>query len=309
MADPHFLAIAQLFQRELRQYGLQPVELKEQDAESDGWWARIATWAPNRPYIGLFFDRLLGDRHRHFWFGFCSTERRIKRLSGEAPQGLQNWAVLTSDDFDSSGSLKDNARTRVHNSRGLAYERYEDDEHYIGKYNLGVNATYDERLVPEWADFIGGIVEYIQPELGTDVDINEIKKRRDISERTRKQLIDARRGQGEFRRGLLQKWGGCSVTRCSVNEVLRASHIKPWKAASDQERVDPNNGLLLTATLDALFDRGLISFENKGNMIVSSRLRDDACLILLPHERNLIREPSDCQQEYLAWHRREVLRG
>jgi hypothetical protein len=205
--------------------------------------------------------------------------------------------------------LKDNARTGVHNAKGLAYEQYEDEDHYIGKYDIGVNATSDERIVADGADFIGAIVEYIQPDLSTDVDINEIKKRHDISETTRKQLIDARRGQGEFRRGLLQKWGGCSVTGCLVNEVLRASHIKPWKAASDQERVDPNNGLLLTATLDALFDRGLVSFENNGNMIVSSRLRDDACLILLPHQRNLVGEPSERQREYLAWHRREVLRG
>jgi putative restriction endonuclease len=73
--------------------------------------------------------------------------------------------------------------------------------------------------------------------------------------------------------------------------------------------VDPNNGLLLAATLDALFDRGLVSFEQNGNMIVSPKLHYDARLILLPHKRNLIREASERQQEYLAWHRREVLRG
>ena len=217
--------------------------------------------------------------------------------------------MLTSADFDSSGGLKEDARTRINSAKGLAYEQYEDEDHYFGKYDIGMNATSEDRLVTEGADFIGGIVGYIQPELSTDVDINEIKKRHDISERTRKQLIDARRGQGEFRRGLLQRWGGCSVTGCSVNEVLRASHIKPWKHASDQERVDVNNGLLLSATLDALFDRGLVSFGNDGDMIVSSKLHDDARLILLPDERNLIREPSEHQQEYLAWHRREVLRG
>jgi putative restriction endonuclease len=141
-----------------------------------------------------------------------------------------------------------------------------------------------------------------------DADINEINTRRDIDETTRKQLIDARKGQGAFRRGLLEKWGGCSVTGCTVNEVLRASHIKPWRAASDRERLDVSNGLPLIATLDALFDRGFVSFEDNGKMIVSSNLHHDARLILLPKKRNLLGEPSERQRRYLDSHRRNVFR-
>ncbi len=68
-------------------------------------------------------------------------------------------------------------------------------------------------------------------------------------------------GQDVFRAALMDYWGGaCVVTGIDLPAVLRASHAKPWAAcASDEERLDVFNGLLLVANLDALFDRGHIS--------------------------------------------------
>ncbi|HET9245398.1 MAG TPA: HNH endonuclease signature motif containing protein, partial [Xanthobacteraceae bacterium] len=57
-----------------------------------------------------------------------------------------------------------------------------------------------------------------------------------------------------------------------VEAALRASHIKPWRESSDRERLDPANGLLLTANLDALFNDGLIAFDDEGQMLVSAQL-------------------------------------
>lgn len=82
--------------------------------------------------------------------------------------------------------------------------------------------------------------------------------------------ILTRRGRGKFREDLLGIWGGaCAVTGLACTEVLRASHIKPWAASSAAERLDSSNGLLLAANLDVLFYRGLISFDQKGDMLVS----------------------------------------
>src|SRR3546814_13465214 len=54
---------------------------------------------------------------------------------------------------------------------------------------------------------------------------------------------------------------------------LRASHIKPWaKCASGDERVDGNNGLLLSPTADHLFDRGWITFDDDGALVRSAQL-------------------------------------
>jgi putative restriction endonuclease len=92
-------------------------------------------------------------------------------------------------------------------------------------------------------------------------------------ETTRKGLVDARLGQGAFRKDLDERWdNACAVTRCSIRDLLRASHIKPWKISSHQERLDPHNGILLLANIDILFEKGFLSFDNRGRMLVSERL-------------------------------------
>lgn len=90
------------------------------------------------------------------------------------------------------------------------------------------------------------------------------------------QLVQARRGQGKFRSDLMSKWGGrCCITGCGIESVLRASHIKPWAASNNAERLDPNNGLLLSAHLDALFDHGLVSFDEAGRLLISLRVNEN----------------------------------
>jgi putative restriction endonuclease len=103
-------------------------------------------------------------------------------------------------------------------------------------------------------------------------DVEAISRSRE-SETERLRLIDARLGQGRFRQDVLRHWdGNCAVSGVSVLAVIRASHIKPWAVASNSERLNPFNGLPLVGTLDALFDAGLITFEDAGKMLVSPRL-------------------------------------
>ena len=64
----------------------------------------------------------------------------------------------------------------------------------------------------------------------------------------------------------------CRVTGVTNIKHLRASHIKPWSASSDHEKVDGYNGLLLSPHVDHLFDRGFISFEDSGDMLISKTL-------------------------------------
>lgn len=139
---------------------------------------------------------------------------------------------------------------------------------------------------------------------GVDQDLGDIKKRRDLKPTVRKQLVDARLGQGRFRRDVERLWDrACSVSGCSLRETLRASHIKPWKPSSNEERLDGANGLLLTADLDALFDKGLISFADDGEMLIADRVgKTERSLFRLP--RPLRRKPTRRQRRYLADHRR-----
>lgn len=89
----------------------------------------------------------------------------------------------------------------------------------------------------------------------------------------RKGLVTSRVGQGAYRKSILFRWDfKCAVTKYSKKEILIASHIVPWKESTNEERLDVNNGILLSPTYDALFDQHLISFENSGKIILSESL-------------------------------------
>jgi hypothetical protein len=115
--------------------------------------------------------------------------------------------------------------------------------------------------------------EAVYPQSEHEADIAKINSRKDIPDTTKQALVAARLGQGGFRRSLDELWGArCAIRGFSTRELLRASHIKKWSKSTDKQRLDPNNGLLLSAHLDALFDKGLISFDENGKMLVSKKL-------------------------------------
>ncbi|HET7322227.1 MAG TPA: HNH endonuclease signature motif containing protein, partial [Longimicrobiaceae bacterium] len=89
----------------------------------------------------------------------------------------------------------------------------------------------------------------------------------------------------------------------------RASHIKPWRSSSDDERLDPQNGLPLVATLDALFDSGLICFDPAGALVASRRLPAAERSVLRLDGAKLTRYPTEKTQKYLAFHHSNVFRG
>lgn len=117
--------------------------------------------------------------------------------------------------------------------------------------------------------------------------------------------VTARRGQGQFRASVMALWeNACAVTGLNLPTALRASHVKPWAKATGRERLDSDNGLILSANLDALFDCGLISFDDDGEMLVSSQL-SEAHRAYFGIPAPLRRLPSAVLQGYLAYHRSE----
>jgi hypothetical protein len=101
--------------------------------------------------------------------------------------------------------------------------------------------------------------------------------------------VEGRRaGQVPYKKRMSQLWDGkCAVTGCSVKTTLIASHAKPWAECSNDEKVDEFNGLLLSASLDKLFGKGLISFADNGRILTSRELteRDLAALGLSKKSR------------------------
>lgn len=124
---------------------------------------------------------------------------------------------------------------------------------------------------------------------------------------TKEALVNARVGQGAFRAQVLEIWGNrCCVTGSTTLDAVRASHIKPWRVSNNQERLDPCNGLPLVATLDALFDAGLITFSTTGTLLTSSQLEKTEREILGLTKLQLTNTPCRRTEEYLAYHRESV---
>lgn len=121
-------------------------------------------------------------------------------------------------------------------------------------------------------------------------------------------LVVQRVGQNLFRDGLLDYWEGtCAVTGLAVPELLRASHIKPWaECATDAERLDVFNGLLLAPHLDAAFDRGLLTVADDGALVLSSALPPAARPLLGLDAPLAVRKLTDQHRAYLPWHREWV---
>lgn len=125
-----------------------------------------------------------------------------------------------------------------------------------------------------------------------------------ISNTTRTALIEARVGQGAFRSGLLSRWNSkCALTGLQSPSLLVASHIHAWSLADNAERLDIDNGLLLAAHIDRLFDSGLISFSQNGDVLISDKLKEQERYILRLDEFTKIDQLSDGNRRYLAKHR------
>ena len=90
-----------------------------------------------------------------------------------------------------------------------------------------------------------------------------------IPETTRKALIQARRGQGRFKENVHRIEHQCRITGIFNPTHLIASQIKPWRESTDEERLAGSNGLLLTPSMDHLFDRGFMTFADDGEALIS----------------------------------------
>ena len=132
-----------------------------------------------------------------------------------------------------------------------------------------------------------------------------IENDRQIPETQKEAIIQSRIGQGEFRKSLIDKYNGrCIITGIDHPNLLVASHIKPWAASSNKERLSVDNGLLLSATYDRLFDRGLITFDRYGRIFLSSRIGAENIKRLgLSQGMKFNLQINKSMEEYLSYHR------
>lgn len=131
-----------------------------------------------------------------------------------------------------------------------------------------------------------------------------------IATTDREAIVRARIGQGVFRQKVARIEDACRITRVSNPAYLIASHIKPWRHASNEERLSEHNGLMLAPQADFLFDRGFVSFGD-GRLLISP-VADERSLVKLGVDAQ--RPPqvgsfSDAQEAFLEFHRAEIFRS
>ena len=130
-------------------------------------------------------------------------------------------------------------------------------------------------------------------------------------EENKKIVRQAREGQGKYREQLLEQCHFCPVTMISDERLLIASHIKPWAASNDTEKIDPYNGYMLSPMIDKVFDRGFITFTDSRHIVLSEfispytwkqiGLKNDTFYKAL--------QMDDKRIEYLKFHHESVFKG
>lgn len=164
-----------------------------------------------------------------------------------------------------------------------------------------LNHYVPEPVYGDISDFISNPLRDIQEYKTTHLSQNVPQTEHDS-------IVQSRIGQGRFRTELIQYWRGCALTGCQTLEVLRASHIKPWRASSHVERLDVYNGLLLVPNLDAAFDNGLISFAEDRTITISEFLTEDEREKLGIHHDMRIARVAKRHCKYLKYHREHVFK-
>lgn len=185
-----------------------------------------------------------------------------------------------------------------------------------GNGNQGVYlAPVPEKMAVELVKLLDGQVEEIlaKARSASDVIDNQaiaaIIGDPDIPTTQRTQLIQARIGQGLFRSRVAEKEPRCRVTGLDDNKFLIASHIKPWAKSSNFEKLDGSNGLLLAPHVDHLFDKGFMTFKADGSLLLSPQL-PPAVAKAWSIQLAIVATPlTPKQDEYMAYHRKEVFRA
>jgi len=188
---------------------------------------------------------------------------------------------------------------------------------YLTRLNASLAGAIGDLLGAEAQSIVKGTrvseAPAIQPAIGLaeweEHEMDRVRADETVTETVRKAIVLARRGQGLFKRRVMALESACRITGVSKIDHLRASHCKPWRDSNNEERLDGENGLLLTPNADHLFDRGFIGFEDNGNVLVSPVAHRDSLLRMgLKLDRVVnVGSFSSGQKRFLEFHRDSVL--
>lgn len=136
--------------------------------------------------------------------------------------------------------------------------------------------------------------------------VNEIEKyTEELEGKEKEAVVKVRINQDKFREKLINKYKKCCLCNVNMNELLVASHIKPWSISDANEKLDIHNGLLMCPNHDKLFDRGYISFDDTGRILISERLDDNNRMYMNITAKMKI-DITEENIKYIKYHRKNV---
>ena len=272
-------------------------------------------------YTGKNFDGNLKATWGNDIFQFWFPKMAYKNKKGELVPGDNNknclnkanddWSEIVFEDLNKCENEPDESLT---NAYVLTFAK----EHK-GNYTFrGVYRQDHERHKPyiyfykKISDT--AIISGNPPQLDIrNLELQEIKHIESVLEtapllgREREAVVKIRENQGEFRKLLLSKYSKCHICGVNIKDCLIASHIKPWRDADDEEKIDPDNGLLLCPNHDKLFDSGYISFDENGKILISSELDSNNRLFL--NIQDSMKIHLNCNnEEYMKYHREHIFK-
>ena len=232
----------------------------------------------------------LSDQFNRWLLAMGKSDRTAASYVGAIKGTISNWAEESNISKQNLIAIQSYSKISRIAEELATYEVFK-DKNQIGKqmYSAALNA---------YKDFLS-----ITCQVEASEDIEEIIRDESIDSTQKAMLVNTRVGQGKFREGLIEYWGGCAVTGYQSTQFLVASHIKPWRAANDNERLDKYNGILLLPNLDKVFDLGYISFTDKGQIQKSEFIESPDTLGIYETMKINI---TDQHQDYLAYHREVI---
>lgn len=179
------------------------------------------------------------------------------------------------------------------------------------KYVMDYFLRYDENWLNREIETVIDTAEQedvLKAQLDNSVDdIDKEIETKQLQGEEREALIKVRVNQSAFRKLLMRRYTHCCLCDVDDESLLVASHIKPWAKSNHAEKVDVNNGLLLCPNHDKLFDRGYISFDNGGHIVISDELSENSA-ISMNIKNDMQIELSNDNIKYMEYHRNNVLK-
>lgn len=251
-------------------------------------------WSPKRRKDGgrnQFYDTMTHVEAGDLVLSFCDTQiRAVGIAQGPAYSASKPEFGSVGDQWDNEGWLvpvefevaANPVRPKDHIDELIPYLQAKyaplqpNGNGNQGVYLAEVSETFAQVLLGKMGLTVPQVtaaepVEEVG-EAADDQAMQAVQGRTDIGPTQKQQLVLARRGQGIFKANVRLNEKRCRLTGVADPHFLIASHIKPWRDCSDQEKLDGCNGLLLSPHVDRLFDRGLISFADDGTLVKSPRL-------------------------------------